>query len=57
MRSHLDTIVSDTTSALDTLSSLTESFQAVDSQTTTFRTQCEGLIDDQKRITTLADDM
>jgi len=57
MQSHLDTIISDTTSALSTLSSLTESFQAVESQTTAFRTQCEGLIDDQKRITKLADDM
>lgn len=57
MRNHLDTIIADTTSALDTLSSLTESFKAVESQTTAFQTQCEGLIDDQTRITKLADDM
>ncbi|KAK7182820.1 hypothetical protein DPSP01_010076 [Paraphaeosphaeria sporulosa] len=56
-RAHLDTIVADTTHALATLASLTASFQAVDAQTTAFRTQCEGLIDDQKRITTLAEDM
>jgi hypothetical protein len=56
-RSHLDSIVSDTTATLDVLSSLSESFKAVDEQTTAFRTQCEGLIDDQKRITKLADDM
>lgn len=29
----------------------------METQTTTFRTQCEGLIEDQKRITTLADDL
>jgi hypothetical protein len=56
-RSRLDNIVSDTTSTLDILSSLSESFKAVETQTTAFRTQCEGLIDDQKRITKLADDM
>ncbi|KAF2444515.1 Sec34-domain-containing protein, partial [Karstenula rhodostoma CBS 690.94] len=56
-RAHLDTIVADTTHALATLSSLTASFQAVDAQTTAFRTQCEGLIDDQTRITKLAEDM
>ncbi|KAF2641601.1 Sec34-domain-containing protein [Massarina eburnea CBS 473.64] len=54
---HLDTIIADTSEALDTLSSLTESFKTVESQTTAFQTQCEGLIDDQKRITKLADDM
>ncbi|KAF1956847.1 Sec34-domain-containing protein [Byssothecium circinans] len=57
MRNHLDTIIADTSSALDTLSSLTKSFKAVESQTTAFQTQCEDLIDDQKRITKLADDM
>ncbi|KAJ4290845.1 Golgi transport complex subunit 3 [Kalmusia sp. IMI 367209] len=56
-RSHLENIISDTTAALGILSSLTASFQQVDTQTTAFRTQCEGLIDDQKRITKLADDM
>lgn len=57
MRSHLDHIISDTSSTLSVLSSLSESFVAVETQTTAFRTQCEGLIDDQKRITKLADDM
>ncbi|KAF2500787.1 Sec34-domain-containing protein [Lophium mytilinum] len=56
-RTHLDSLVSETTSTLDILSSLSESFQAVEAQTTAFRTQCEGLIEDQKRITQLADDM
>ncbi|KAF1839573.1 Sec34-domain-containing protein [Decorospora gaudefroyi] len=56
-RNHLETIISDTTSTLDILSSLSESFKVVEAQTNAFRTQCEGLIDDQKRITKLADQM
>lgn len=56
-RTHLDQIIADTTTALGTLSSLTASFKQVDAQTTAFQTQCEGLVEDQTRITTLADDM
>ncbi|KAI0588024.1 Sec34 domain-containing protein [Pyrenophora tritici-repentis] len=56
-RNHLENIISDTSSTLDILSSLSESFKIVEAQTNAFRTQCEGLIDDQKRITKLADDM
>jgi hypothetical protein len=56
-RNHLENIISDTSSTLDILSSLSESFKVVEAQTNAFRTQCEGLIDDQKRITKLADDM
>lgn len=56
-RSHLDSIIRDTSSALETLSSLSESFQAVEAQTTAFRKQCENLIEDQKRVTKLSDDI
>ncbi|KAF2661605.1 Sec34-domain-containing protein [Lophiostoma macrostomum CBS 122681] len=56
-RSHLDHILADTSSTLGILSSLSESFQAVEAQTTAFQTQCEGLIEDQQRITKLADEM
>ncbi|KAF2751678.1 Sec34-domain-containing protein [Sporormia fimetaria CBS 119925] len=56
-RTHLDRIISDTSESLDVLSSLSESFRIVENQTTAFRTQCEGLIEDQARITQLADDM
>ena len=56
-RTHLDSLVSDTTSTLDILSSLSEAFKAVEAQTTAFRTRCEALVADQKRITKLADDM
>lgn len=55
--SHLENVVADTSATLDILSSLSDSFKAVEAQTTAFRTQCEGLIDDQTRITKLADDM
>lgn len=56
-RTHLDTMLADTTAALDMLSALSDSFKLVEAQTNAFRTQCEGLMDDQKRITRLADDM
>lgn len=54
-RTHLDRIISDTDSTLDVLSSLSDAFKAVETQTTLFQKQCEGLIADQKRITELAD--
>ncbi|KAL8936925.1 MAG: hypothetical protein Q9216_004684, partial [Gyalolechia sp. 2 TL-2023] len=53
--SHLDSLLHDTTSTLELLSSLSESFKLVESQTTAFQKQCEGLIDEQKRLTNLAD--
>ncbi|RAR09572.1 sec34-domain-containing protein [Stemphylium lycopersici] len=56
-RSHLENVMSNTTDTLDILSSLSDSFKIVEAQTNAFRTQCEGLIGDQKRITKLADDM
>jgi hypothetical protein len=56
-RSHLENITTDTSLTLDILSSLSSSFKAVEAQTNAFRTQCEGLIEDQTRITKLADDM
>ncbi|KAH7394142.1 Sec34-like family-domain-containing protein [Phaeosphaeria sp. MPI-PUGE-AT-0046c] len=56
-RNHLGNIITDTSSTLEILSALSSSFKAVEAQTTAFRTQCEGLMDDQKRITKLADDM
>lgn len=55
--SHLDTLLSDTTSTLDLLSSLTKSFKDIEAQTTTFQRQCEGLLDEQKRIDGLASDL
>ena len=55
--SHLDSLLSDTTSTLDLLSSLSKSFKEVEAQTTTFQQQCEGLLREQKRVKNLADDL
>ncbi|KAI4183792.1 MAG: hypothetical protein L6R41_005190 [Letrouitia leprolyta] len=53
--SHLESLLYDTTNTLDLLSSLSDSFKVVESQTTAFQSQCEGLISEQKRLTQLAD--
>lgn len=55
--SHLDTLLRDTSSTLDILSSLSGSFQAVETQTSAFQQQCEGLLSAQERSTKLADDI
>ena len=56
-QSHLDTLLSDTSSTLDLLTSLTNSFKEVEVQTTIFQKQCAGLQDEQARITRLADNL
>jgi hypothetical protein len=56
-KSHLDTLLADTSSTLELLSSLSESFKAVELQTSTFQRQCEGLLSAQKRNSGLADDI
>lgn len=55
--SHLDSLLSNTSSTLDLLASLTGSFKEVEAQTTTFQRQCEGVLDEQKRIKTLASNL
>ncbi len=54
---HLDSLLDDTTSALDLLVTLSESFNAVESQTTAFQAQCEDLLAEQKRLRDLADEV
>ena len=54
---HLDNLLDDTTVALDLLASLSDSFKAVDSQTTAFQAQCEDLLSEQKRVRELADEV
>ncbi|KAH0395898.1 Sec34-domain-containing protein, partial [Aureobasidium melanogenum] len=54
---HLDSLAQSTNDALAVLSSLSDSFKAVDEQTTAFHAQCESLITEQRRITHLADNM
>jgi hypothetical protein len=54
---HLDTLLEDTDSALKLLASLSESFDAVEEQTTSFKSQCDDLITEQTRLETLADEV
>ncbi|KAL4820917.1 Sec34-like family-domain-containing protein [Aspergillus spinulosporus] len=56
-KSHLDALLSDTSSALNILSRLSEDFRAVGLQTSNFRKQCEGLLSAQKRDTGLITDI
>lgn len=54
---HIDSLLSNTSSTLDLLASLSTSFKAVEAQTTAFRRQCEELLSEQSRLTTLANDL
>ena len=54
---HLDTLLEDTDSALKLLASLSESFDAVEEQTTSFKSQCDDLITEQTRMEKLADEV
>lgn len=54
---HLDAILEDTESALKLLASLSESFETVEEQTTSFRAQCDDLITEQTRLERLADEV
>ncbi|KAM0628381.1 hypothetical protein ACHAQG_001431 [Verticillium nonalfalfae] len=54
---HLEALIVDTNASLDLLTTLSNSFQAVETQTTSFQSQCEDLIDEQKRLQELADEV
>ncbi|PHH80320.1 hypothetical protein CDD80_1959 [Ophiocordyceps camponoti-rufipedis] len=54
---HLDGLIDDANAALDLLSTLSRSFQSVEAQTTSFRSQCEGLLNEQHRLERLADEV
>lgn len=56
-QSHLESLLSDTSSTLDLLGSLSGSFKEVEAQTTNFQKQCEGLLEEQQRISGLADSL
>lgn len=56
-QSHLDSLFENTNSTLELLSSLSVSFEAVETQTTAFRKQCESLVTEQQRLIKLADDI
>jgi len=54
---HLDALLEDTDNALKLLASLSESFDAVEEQTTSFKAQCDDLITEQTRLERLADEV
>ncbi|PFH61963.1 hypothetical protein XA68_15625 [Ophiocordyceps unilateralis] len=54
---HLDGLICDANAALELLAKLSRSFQSVEAQTTSFRSQCEGLLNEQHRLERLADDV
>lgn len=56
-QSHLDSLLEDTSSTLDLLSSLSHSFRTVEAQTTAFQRQCEGILQEQNRMTELASNL
>ncbi|KXJ90150.1 Sec34-like family protein [Microdochium bolleyi] len=54
---HLETLIGAANGALDLLTSLSESFRAVELQTTTFQAQCDDLVSEEKRLQALADEV
>lgn len=56
-REHIDEILTSTLTLLDDLSSLSESFKSVESQTSNFEKQCEGLLSAQERDIKLANNI
>ena len=55
--SHLSGLLGSTRATLSLLAGLSASFQTVEAQTDAFRQQCESLVAEQKRLTSLADAM
>lgn len=54
---HLDGLIDDANAALAILTTLSKSFQSVEAQTSTFQAQCEDLLNEQRRLEKLADDV
>ncbi|RDA87060.1 hypothetical protein CP532_3252 [Ophiocordyceps camponoti-leonardi (nom. inval.)] len=54
---HLDGLIDDANAALDLLASLSRSFNSVEAQTTSFRSRCEDLLNEQHRLERLAHDV
>lgn len=55
--SHLESLLTGNRSALDLLATLSDSFQAVEARTEAFRQQCESLLSEQRRLTSLSNDI
>lgn len=54
---HLDGLIDDANSTLKLLTTLSNSFKSVEAQTSTFQSQCEDLLNEQKRLEKLAHDV
>lgn len=54
---HLDALIDDTNAALKLLTTLSDSFQSVEAQTSSFQSQCEELLSEQQRLEKLADEV
>ncbi|KAI1464951.1 Sec34-domain-containing protein [Daldinia caldariorum] len=54
---HLEALIGNTNSALDLLTSLADSFRAVESQTSSFQAQCDDLLSEERRLQKLADEV
>ncbi|OTA90869.1 hypothetical protein M434DRAFT_397644 [Hypoxylon sp. CO27-5] len=54
---HLDTLIRDANGALDLLTSLADSFRAVEFQTSSFQAQCDDLLSEERRLQKLADEV
>ncbi|KAF7560075.1 hypothetical protein G7046_g4055 [Stylonectria norvegica] len=54
---HLDGLIDGANATLKLLTSLSNSFQSVESQTSTFQSQCEDLLNEQSRLEVLADEV
>jgi conserved oligomeric Golgi complex subunit 3 len=54
---HLESLINDTNGALKLLTNLSNSFKAVELQTTSFQAQCEDLLSEQSRLQKLADEV
>ncbi|CAK7208393.1 Golgi transport complex subunit 3 [Sporothrix curviconia] len=54
---HLGRLIEDTNGALSLLSSLADSFRTVEEQTSSFQSQCDDLVSEQRRLQTLADEV
>lgn len=50
-------MIDDTDDALKLLTDLSNSFQSVETQTSSFKSRCEDLLDEQKRLQKLADEV
>ena len=56
-RRHLDSLLRDADANLKLLSSLSASFDGVEAQASAFQARCESLLADQRRLSSLADDV